>query len=77
MAWSWKSSLNVSGTTLPNVKQTQSINKMQQTYVNEWISERGSDFENLSARITEIEVTVAKIRALEGFRGKMVFLGGF
>jgi hypothetical protein len=39
---------------------TQSI-KMQQTYImNAW-SERESDFENFGKRITEFEVTVAKI----------------
>jgi hypothetical protein len=39
--------------------------------------ERGSDSENFGARITEIGITVAKIWALEGFRGKMVFSKGF
>jgi hypothetical protein len=32
-SWPWMSSKNSSDTTLPNVKQTQSINKMQQTCV--------------------------------------------
>jgi hypothetical protein len=45
----------------PNVKQTQSINKIPQTCVNECKNERGSDSENFGARISEIEVTVAKI----------------
>jgi hypothetical protein len=39
--------------------------------------ERGSDSENFGARITEIGVAVAMIWALEAFRGKMVFSGGF
>jgi hypothetical protein len=39
--------------------------------------ERGSDSENFGARLAEIRVTVAKIWALEAFRGKMVFSEGF
>jgi hypothetical protein len=39
--------------------------------------ERESDSENFGARIIEIGITVAKIWALEAFRGKIIFSVGF
>jgi hypothetical protein len=40
-------------------------------------NERVKDSKNYGTSIAEIGVTVAKIWALEAFRGKTIFLGGF
>jgi hypothetical protein len=62
-AWSWKSSKNGSGATLPILKQTHAINQSNATdmcYMNAQ-KERGSDFENFGTRITGFGVVVEKI----------------
>jgi hypothetical protein len=56
-AWSWKSSKNGFGATLPIVKQTHAINLC---YMNAQ-KERGRDFENFGTRITGFGVVVEKI----------------
>jgi hypothetical protein len=62
-AWSWKSSKNGSGATLPIVKQTHAINQSNATdmcYMNAQ-KERGSDSKNFGTRIIGFEVVVEKI----------------
>jgi hypothetical protein len=62
-AWSWKSTKNGSGATLPTVKQTHAINQSNASamcYMNAQ-KERGSDFENFGTGITRFGVVVEKI----------------
>jgi hypothetical protein len=62
-AWSWKSSKNGSGATLPIAKQTRAINQSNATnmcYMNA-SKERGSASENFGTRITGFGVVVEKI----------------